>query len=119
MLHQFLTDNESDLIDRCRSKAAVRPLPLDTKDALHNGIPVFLRQLIRILTMEQTDGRIAERRIPSAAQGGRRSPSEMSKTATIHGRELLDHGFTIDQVVHAYGDVCQSITDLALERGEP
>jgi signal transduction histidine kinase len=43
----------------------------------------------------------------------------MGLAATIHGGELLNHGFSVDQVVHAYGDVCQSITDLAVERAEP
>ena len=43
----------------------------------------------------------------------------MSKAATIHGRELLDHGFAIDQVVHTYGDVCQAVTDLAVELHVP
>ena len=28
-------------------------------------------------------------------------------------------GFSIEQVVHDYGDVCQSITDLAVELGAP
>jgi signal transduction histidine kinase len=29
------------------------------------------------------------------------------------------HGFTVDQVVHDYGDLCQAITDLAFERTMP
>ena len=33
-----------------------------------------------------------------------------------HGHELLNRGFTVSQVVHDYGDVCQSITELAIER---
>jgi signal transduction histidine kinase len=45
--------------------------------------------------------------------------SEIGKTATEHGRELLQMGFTIDQVVHDYGDLCQSIADLAFELQEP
>ena len=36
-----------------------------------------------------------------------------------HGRELRLQGFTVSQVVHDYGDVCQSITDLAMERDAP
>ena len=28
-------------------------------------------------------------------------------------------GFTVSQVVHDYGDVCQSITDLALQLNAP
>ena len=119
MLHQFLTDNESDLIERCHSKAAARPLRSETKDALHYGIPIFLRQLIRTLVLEQTAQPMRSREISGPAGGGKLVMSEMGEAASIHGRELLDHGFTIDQVVHAYGDVCQAITDLASDRGEP
>ena len=32
---------------------------------------------------------------------------------------MLLQGFTVSQVVHDYGDVCQSITDLAVELGAP
>ena len=39
-------------------------------------------------------------------------------TASEHGRDLLDLGYTVDQVVHDYGDLCQVITDLAIERRE-
>src|SRR4030095_11517196 len=38
---------------------------------------------------------------------------------TAHGKQLLELGFTVDQVVHDYGDLCQSITDLAVERDAP
>lgn len=40
-------------------------------------------------------------------------------TATAHGKELLQLGYTVDQVVHDYGDLCQAITDLAFERDVP
>src|SRR5581483_4539566 len=33
--------------------------------------------------------------------------------------ELLAQGFTVDQVVHDYGDLCQAITELAFERAAP
>jgi len=35
------------------------------------------------------------------------------------GGELLNLGFSIDQVVHDYGDICQAISDLAYERDAP
>ena len=44
---------------------------------------------------------------------------EIGDSAKKHGHDLLKQGFTIDQVVHDYGDVCQSITDLAVELGAP
>ena len=36
-----------------------------------------------------------------------------------HGHDLLLQGFTVGQVVHDYGDVCQSVTELALETQAP
>ena len=45
--------------------------------------------------------------------------SEIGESAALHGRELLTHGFTVDQVVHDYGDLCQGITDLAFEQNAP
>jgi hypothetical protein len=33
----------------------------------------------------------------------------------LHGKELLDEGFTVEQVVHDYGDICQAVTELATE----
>ena len=36
----------------------------------------------------------------------------------MHGAELLRLGYSIDQVVHDYGDVCQSVTELAGEHDE-
>jgi diguanylate cyclase (GGDEF)-like protein len=37
--------------------------------------------------------------------------------ATLHGRDLLQEGFTIEQVIRDYGDVCQAVTQLAAEAG--
>ena len=54
----------------------------------------------------------------SGASGGPSAKSDLGKAATKHGQELSDHGFTIAQVVHDYGDLCQAITELAVERDE-
>ena len=45
--------------------------------------------------------------------------SVMGVDATAHGGKLLELGYSVDQVVHDYGDICQAITDLAVERGAP
>jgi len=42
--------------------------------------------------------------------------SEIGLSAMAHGRPLLDLHYSIDQVMHDYGDLCQAITDLAVER---
>lgn len=40
----------------------------------------------------------------------------MGETAAAHGRELLEHGYSAEELVHDYGDLCQAITDLAYEQ---
>jgi hypothetical protein len=44
---------------------------------------------------------------------------DIAMTAARHGQELASHDFTIEQVVQDYGDLCQSITELAVERAAP
>jgi hypothetical protein len=66
--------------------------------------------------MEQTSEPLQSRKVSGPAGGGGTPVlSEIGETAARHGRELLQHGFTVDQVVHDYGDLCQAVTDLAFE----
>ncbi len=118
MMHEFLANNRVELIDRCRAKVALRPARAATVQQLQNGVPLFLEQLIRTLRIEQTSEPMESRKI-SGLSTGKRSLSEMGESATQHGRELLKLGFSVAQVVHDYGDLCQSITDLAYERDAP
>ena len=126
MLHQFLSDNRAELISRCRAKVVRRSAPRATELELEHGIPQFLEQLIRTLRVEE---KIARRKgeggaaqaeaISGPAEPMADSSSEIGQTAAKHGDELLRRGFTVDQVVHDYGDLCQSVTELALERDAP
>jgi signal transduction histidine kinase len=43
----------------------------------------------------------------------------MKDGARRHGGELRRAGFTVAQVVHDYGDVCQAVTELAIELRSP
>jgi signal transduction histidine kinase len=119
MLHEFLTANQEDLIDRCRLKVAQRRAPKPTDTELEHGIPHFLEQLIKTLRVEQTAKPLQSRAVSGEAGGEGSASSEIGVAAVQHGRELLKQGFTVDQVVHNYGDLCQAITDLAFERDEP
>jgi len=119
MLHEFLSANQADLIDRCRLKIAQRRAPKPTDAELEHGIPHFLGQLIKTLRVEQTAEPLRSREVSGESGGDRSDVSEIGVTAAQHGRELLQHGFTVDQVVHNYGDLCQAITDLAFEQETP
>jgi signal transduction histidine kinase len=115
MMHEFLTANRADLIERCRAKVAHRPAPAPTPEELEFGIPLFLDQLIKTLKVEQTRDAMSSRKV-SGDSGGNHGLSEIGEAAARHGRELYQHGFSVEQVVHDYGDLCQAITDLAFER---
>src|SRR5580658_10304407 len=104
MLHEFLTSNRSDLIDRCRFKVSQRSAPRVTSAELTHGIPLFLDQLIKTLEVEQTSDPMLSRKVSGPAGGGvGHTQSEMGASAALHGRELSLKGFTVDQVVHDYG----------------
>jgi signal transduction histidine kinase len=94
------------LIDRCQAMVAGRCESKPTTDIkLAHGIPIFLDQLIETLTLEQ------------GSEAPRSSTSEIGSMAALHGRDLLERGFTLEQVVRDYGDVCQAVTSLAYETG--
>jgi signal transduction histidine kinase len=118
MMHIFLANNRDALIERCRAKVAQRPAREASVEQLQNGVPLFLDQIIRTLRIEQTSQPMDSRKV-SGPSGGGASPSEIGKSAAEHGRALLSLGFSVDQVVHDYGDLCQAITDLAYERDAP
>ena len=116
MLHEFLTRNRAELVDRCRLRVSMRRAPRATPAELEHGIPLFLEQLTGMLFdrahISGEEGEARSKRISMAE-------SEIAAGATRHGTELLGSQFTIDQVVHDYGDLCQSITELAEEQGAP
>jgi signal transduction histidine kinase len=101
MLHEFLTEQRDELIVRCQAKVALRRSPQKSETDADHGVPLFLDQLIDTLRLELA------------------SSPYIGESATKHGNELLRRGFTVDQVVHDYGDVCQTVTELAIERNAP
>jgi signal transduction histidine kinase len=118
MMHEFLANNRAELERRCRQKVAQRPGRSASSQQLENGVPIFLDQLIRTLRIEQTSNPSASHAISGPA-GGTSMLSELSASASQHGKDLLEMGFAVDEVVHDYGDLCQAITDLAVERDAP
>jgi hypothetical protein len=110
MLHEFLTLNRKILISRCREKVAKRFEPTGTLATIDHGVPLFLQQLVETLRDEQTTD------IRGGDSESTPATTEIGRSAALHGAELLRRGFSVDQVVHDYGDVCQCVTALAVEQ---
>jgi len=111
MLHEFLTTNRQLLISRCRDKVAKRFEPAEAPATTDHGVPLFLQQLVE--TLREEDGTT----IRSHDSERTPAPTAIGRAAALHGAELLRRGFSVDQVVHDYGDVCQCVTGLAVEQG--
>jgi len=101
VLHEFIAVNRDEIIRRCSAKVAARSIPPPTEAEIDHGVPVFLDQLRDALRL------------------GHITNPQIINSAIKHGHDLLRRGFTVSQVVHDYGDVCQAITDLAVELNAP
>ena len=110
MLADFLATNHDELVKRCKLKVAKRPAPNSNGGESEFGIPRLLDQLVTELRVEQS--------ADAEGQPGK-LPVDIGSTAGKHGNALLRKGFTIDQVVHDYGDLCQAVTELAHETEAP
>ena len=107
MLHDFLTSNRTEIVSRSAARGELRGGVPATHVQLDNGIPLFLAQLTRVLGGEPPSD------VPSSAR------IALTASATANGEERQRGGFSVNDLVRAYGDVCQVVTELATEQGVP
>jgi CheY-like chemotaxis protein/signal transduction histidine kinase len=100
MLRDFIEDHRAEILARARLRVAERNAPRATEAEL-KGLPLFLDQLREALRRSSSNEALDH--------------AEIEETAGQHGRTLFEHGVTVAQVVHDYGDLCQVITGLAVD----
>jgi signal transduction histidine kinase len=113
MLHEFLTANRDDVIAACQARVVQRSGSKQSEAELEHGVPLFLDMIIKMLR----DGKTAPDTNNAHSSKDGEAGSERGVAASRHGRDLMRRGFTVEQVVRDYGDLCQVITGLAMERG--
>ena len=127
MLNVFLLKNQEEILSMTQSKSKDMAGDRVVTEHLKEGLRIFLKQLIDILQLEKSQPPSAPLKdksgmaraardsdeVAMAKATGRPEDAEVAKTAAIHGTELLRLGYTLSHVVHSYGDMCQSITELA------
>lgn len=99
MLANFVSSNRDAIIAGAQERGISRTGPGPSNAELKNGVPIFLDQLADALRLARSSEATHH--------------EQMNKSAGKHGHDLLRLGLTIGQVVHGYGDVCQTITTLA------
>ncbi|MDB4935092.1 MAG: histidine kinase [Labilithrix sp.] len=101
MLRDFIITHREEILARARERVSARNLPAATESELGTGLPAFLDQLAEVLR-KATAHEIVDH-------------ADLRATAGEHGQQLFCQGLTVAQVVHAYGDLCQVITGVAVE----
>jgi hypothetical protein len=114
-LHQFLVDNRPELIKRTRARIAAHSSPRPSEAEMEHGVPFFLSELLSQLSTALRD----EGALDPAQKRASSLPSEanIARSGALHGQNLGKFGFSIEQVVRDYGDVCQAVTELADDEG--
>jgi hypothetical protein len=102
VLHEFITMHRDAIIGRTRDRMRSRTEAAPSADELETGVPLFLTQLTETLVCEMAG-------TPFAA-------GAIAASAALRGGELRALGFNVSQVVHDYGDICQAITETAIDQ---
>lgn len=79
---------------------------------------MFLDQIIRTLQAERQGDDAESLAVSGPSSGDPDRHAEVGISAAIHGADLLKLGYTINELVHDYGDLCQAITDLSIDLNE-
>ncbi len=104
MLYQFLLNERDGILGLCREKLRELSEPRSSSDEMDYGLPVFYDELIAVLRKDEED---------SSVNIDRMTGSIHHAAATRRGKESLRLGYTVSQVVHGYGVLCQAITQYA------
>ncbi|MBC7712943.1 MAG: HAMP domain-containing histidine kinase [Rhizobacter sp.] len=130
MLYDFLEKNQKEILDLTEKKSLVLAGNLQSSEQLKRGLPIFYNQLKEVLLLKGAENSntkndadkekaAGDNDEPAMAKAeGRPSEIVLAKSAGDHGIELLKLGYTLSHVVHAYGAMCQSITELAIKKNE-
>lgn len=129
MLHEFLEEYRDEVLEMTEKKTLELAGTGPSSDQLKLGLPIFYEQLLDVLQLGKElknpnnpdTGAMAKAADDSdeealALAGMRPDEAVVAKSAGLHGTELLRLGYTLSHVVHAYGAMCQSITELATNK---
>jgi signal transduction histidine kinase len=96
MLKDFLIKHQKKIEKESRRLFLQHSVPKPTERELGYGIPIVIEQIIDSLPRDKA----------------KRQDSEIVKVAAEHGARLFGLGFTVSQVIYAYGAVCETIMNL-------
>jgi hypothetical protein len=103
-LLEFLKANENAILARSEEKTSTLAGEHRGLKTPKSGLPIFFHQLLHVLQ---------QMRLDEAHSDG--CDVEVEKSAGVLGKEAQHLGYTLSHLVHAYGAICQAITEIAIE----
>lgn len=100
MLQGLIEVHRDVIIAKAKRMLADRCAPGAPALELESAIPQLLAQLSQAIEAEYS---------------GRHPPDRIGPAAARQGRDLFALGFTLSEVVHHYGDICQAVTQVAMD----
>ena len=131
-LQSFLRDNEVEILKITEQKITNLAGGKPSTPNLESALPVFFERLLKVLALGQvasTQKSVDKKRMVQAALDndepamanatGRPYEADLALAAGEHGVEMLRLGYSLSHVIHAYGSICQAITELSTKKGSP
>jgi len=126
MLKEFLLKNRSQILALTEKKTLELAGDHPSSDQLKAGLPIFLKQVTEVIAQAGEPATPPAKDVAAIARAadegdepgmamaaGQPKEAELAKSACDHGAEYSRLGYTLSHVVHAYGAICQAITELA------
>lgn len=111
-LYTLLVENKAAIVEKCREKISNILGQSSLDSSWDVGLPLLYAELVEVLRISfETDS--TETRQRFVYETVRASASRE------HAQEAYRQGFTVSQLVHGYGCICQGITEFAMEVREP
>jgi signal transduction histidine kinase len=128
-LVEFLKTHEKEILSSIEEMSSALAGARPASEPPKRGLPIFFKQLIHVLEHAPAepvhsdvdkDGMVRAANSSDepaiAVAAGRPYDVEVAKSAGAYGKELQLLGYTLSHVVHAYGAICQSITQVAIAK---
>jgi len=132
MLTDFLQQNKNAILALTERKTLELAGDHPSSEQLKQGLPTFYGHIIKVIGHAGSSEAPPPKDVDAIAKAADRGDepamaeaahrpleAEVARSASLHGAEMLRLGYTLSHVVHAYGAMCQAITEVATEKDIP
>lgn len=126
MLHEFITNESDYILEKCDEETVKLAGLKEISPAIRKDWRTFLDQLVELLSSERvtfdlehgtgkSNTKQRQSQENAKEKAGKADKKLLQPAAAARGKEYRRLGYTLSDVVHGYGIVCQAVTTSANE----